>query len=662
MTRQRQHIPDRDLRNASTTSGLPVAPSLGPALAAIQVSAEKRPVDRRVLWICVLAVILALAAGLVARALVLLIDVITNIAFYGRLSFDSSSPAGHPLGAWMILVPVAGGLIVGLMARYGSRAIRGHGIPEAMEQVLTNHSRVPPRITFLKPLSSAIVIGTGGPFGAEGPIIATGGALGSFLGQLLRTTADERKTLLAAGAAAGMAATFGSPVSAVLLAVELLLFEFRPRSIIPVALACVVATATHIAFVGGDPVFGMPDLAQPGPGALAVYTLIGALIGVAAVVATRIVYRIEDGFERIPIHWMWWPALGAIVVGVVGLISPRTLGVGYDNIEDLLSGRFTLTAMATLCLWKMVSWSVSLGSGTSGGTLAPLFTIGGGLGGLLGAAAAALLPAAGVDLRLAALVGMAAMFSGASRAVLASIVFAFETTRQPLGLLPLLGGCTAAYLISYFGMRHSIMTERIARRGVRVVSEYEADFLAQVTVAQAATKQVETLSADEPLIEARDMLESVHELVPHNGFPVTDRDGALVGIVTRRELMAGEARGAVRDRVRRPPVVTFPDSSLREAADQMVLENIGRLPVVDRANPTRVVGILTRSDLLCAHSSRLRAGAVAETSLQVPTLRDLRNWSRQPRGPLQRMGLATEPAGDDVGSEVDAGDKAAGPR
>jgi len=625
--------PSRETRHASTTSGLPVAPSLGPALEAARVPLDKRPIDRRVIWICLLAVLLAVAAGLIAHALVLLIDLITNISFYGRVSFEPVSPAGHHLGAWMILVPVGGGLIVGCMARYGSRAIRGHGIPEAMEQVLTNHSRVPPRMTFLKPLASAITIGTGGPFGAEGPIIATGGALGSFLGQLLRTTAAERKTLLAAGAAAGMAATFGSPVSAVLLAIELLLFEFRPRSVIPVALACVVATATRIVFVGGEPVFGMPDLAQPGPSALAVYTLIGALIGIAAVVATKIVYRIEDGFERLPIHWMFWPALGALVVGGVGLISPRTLGVGYDNIQDLVSGGFTLTAMASLCLWKMVSWSISLGSGTSGGTLAPLFTIGGALGGLLGAACVALLPTAGVDPRLAALVGMAAMFSGASRAVLASIVFAFETTRQPLGLLPFLSGCTAAYLISYFGMRHSIMTEKIERRGVRVVNEYEADFLAQVLVGQVASQHVEVLNADESLGEVRALLEEVGPLVPHNGFPVVEGDGLLVGVVTRRDLMAIEPRGVVRDRVRRAPVVTFPDVSLRDAADQMVLENIGRLVVVDRENPTRILGILTRSDLLRAHSTRLHAGAVAETSLQLPTLRHLREWPRKRRKP-----------------------------
>ena len=608
-------VPDHELQSASTTSGLPVAPALGPALEAAQVPLEERPIDRRVVWMCFLAILLALAAGLVARALLALIAVVTNLSFYGRLSLAPVSPAGHHLGAWMILVPVAGGVVVGIMARYGSRAIRGHGIPEAMEMVLLNKSRIPPRVTFLKPVSSAIAIGTGGPFGAEGPIIATGGALGSLIGQVLPTTASERKTLLAAGAAAGMAATFGSPVSAVLLAVELLLFELKPRSLIPVALACAVATATRIAFVGGDPVFPMPDLVQPGALALALYVAIGALVGVASVIVTKLVYLIEDGFERLPIHWMWWPAMGAVAVGVVGLISPHTLGVGYDNIDNILSAHFTLAAMGALCLWKLVSWAISLGSGTSGGTLAPLFTVGGALGGLLGAAAAALIPSAQVDLRIAALVGMAAIFSGASRAVLASIVFAFEATRQPIGLLPLLGGCSAAYLISYFGMRNSIMTEKIARRGVRVVSEYEADFLAQITVDQAATRQVNTFEADQPLGQVREILDAAGPLVPHGGFPVVNKDGHLVGVVTRDELKAGEPSGVVADRVRRPPVITFLDSSLREAADQMVREDIGRLVVVDRADPTRVVGILTRSDLLKAQVDRLDAAAVTEVAL-----------------------------------------------
>jgi H+/Cl- antiporter ClcA len=421
-----------------------------------------------------LAILIGLGAAVIARLLTALIGLVTNLAFYGRWSTAFVSPAGNHLGPAVIVVPVVGALIVGVMARYGSPAIRGHGIPEAMEQVLLNESRIPARITFLKPISAAIAIGTGGPFGAEGPIIATGGALGSLVGQWLHTTPDERRTLLAAGAAAGMAATFGSPVSAVLLAIELLVFEYSPRSLIPIALASVVAAGVRITVVGSEPVFAVPPIAAPGAAALLTYTAIGAVTGVLAVVVVRLLFAIEDGFERLPIHWMWWPALGAVVVGVVGWISPNTLGVGYTNIEHIVDGSLTGAALVGLVGWKLLSWEVSLGSGTSGGTLAPLFTIGGGFGAMLGAAVAAALPGLGVDPRVAGVVGMAAMFAGASHALLASVVFAFETTGRPLAILPLLAGCTAAYLVSIRLNPESIMTQKLARRGTAVPREYRA--------------------------------------------------------------------------------------------------------------------------------------------------------------------------------------------
>jgi chloride channel protein, CIC family len=421
-----------------------------------------------------LAIGIGLIAAVVARVLTALIGLVTNLSFYGRWSTAFVSPAGNHLGPLVIVVPVVGALIVGVMARYGSAAIRGHGIPEAMEQVLLNESRIPARITFLKPLSAAIAIGTGGPFGAEGPIIATGGALGSLVGQWLQTTADERRTLLAAGAAAGMAATFGSPISAVLLAIELLVFEYSPRSLIPIALASAVATGLRMAVVGSEPVFAVPAVAAPGGAALVTYTAIGALTGVFAVLVVRALFAIEDGFERLPIHWMWWPALGALVVGVVGWISPNTLGVGYTNIEHIVDGSLTGAALAGLVGWKLLSWEIALGSGTSGGTLAPLFTIGGGFGAMLGGLAAAVAPALGVDPRIAGVVGMAAMFAGASHALLASVVFAFETTGRPLVILPLLAGCTAAYLVSIRLNPESIMTQKLARRGTAVPREYRA--------------------------------------------------------------------------------------------------------------------------------------------------------------------------------------------
>jgi chloride channel protein, CIC family len=430
--------------------------------------------QRRTVIVCALAVVLAGLAVGVAHFFTVLLNFITNLAFYGRPSVGEATPWDHTLGPWVILVPVAGAFVIGLMARYGSGAIRGHGIPEAMEQILTNESKISPRVTILKPLSAAIAIGTGGPFGAEGPIIATGGALGSLLGQLLHTTPDERKTLLVAGAAAGMTAIFGTPVSAILIAIELLLFEYRPRSLIPVAFATAAAAGFRVALFGTAEVFAMPTIAQPSGEALAVYVVIGALVGVAAVLVTRALYLIEEVFEHLPVHWMWWPALGAVAVGVIGYFEPRTLGVGYQNIQDILSGQMTGIVVLIFITLKFLSWSIALGSGTSGGTLAPLFTIGGGLGAALGTLVAHMFPFLGVDPRIAALVGMAAIFSGASRALLTSVVFAFETTRQPIGLLPLLGGCTAAFMISSLMMRYTIMTEKLARRGTYVPTEYVA--------------------------------------------------------------------------------------------------------------------------------------------------------------------------------------------
>jgi H+/Cl- antiporter ClcA len=597
------------IEGAPDPGALPVAPSMTPALLSVRAPEEYEPVDRHVVVVAVLAVVLALAAGLVAQLLIALIGLVTNLAFFGRVSTDFIAPADARLGPWVIAVPVVGAVIVGLMARYGSAAIRGHGIPEVMEKVLYGESRIPARVMFLKPLSAAVAIGTGGPFGAEGPIIATGGALGSLVGQVLRVTHDERKTLLAAGAAAGMAATFGSPVSAVLLAVELLLFEYRPRSLVPVALAAAVATAVRIAFEGSAPVFAMPALTAPSGTALASYTVLGALVGVLAAGITRVTYGIEDLFDRLPVHWMWWPAIGAVAVGVIGYVEPRTLGVGYSNISGALSGSIAGSALLVLVVLKFLSWAIYLGSGTSGGTLAPLFTVGGGLGAWLGAVVAAVAPSLGVDPHVAGLVGMAAIFAGASHALLASVIFAFETTRQPAGMLPLLAGCTASYLLSLLLSRHSIMTEKLARRGASVRTEYAADYLAQVLVRDAATRAVVSLRAADVLADVRRWLAAGEGAATHNGFPVLDGAGELVGVVTRRDLLdpAHAPERTVGSILRRPAVVVYEDSTLRDAADHMVVERVGRLPVVTRERPRTVVGMLTRSDLLAAHAPRLRA-------------------------------------------------------
>lgn len=465
---------EHEVEKSSTTIGLPVSPGLSPAIAQVAIPKHISVVDRRTLLVSLLCIGIAALVVPVAKILVSLIELITNLAFYGRFAVGTASPAHNALGAWVIAVPVAGALVVGFMARYGSKAIRGHGIPEAMEQILTNDSRIPVRMTFLKPLSAAVAIGTGGPFGAEGPIIATGGALGSLIGQMIHVSAAERKTMLAAGAAAGMTAIFSSPISAILLSIELLLFEFRPRSFIPVAFATTIAMGLRPWVFGNRSMFSLPYIPEISQGALLGYAVEGIVMGICAVGIAKSVYWIEDLFEHLPIHWMWWPALGGVVVGTIGFFYPATLGVGYDNIDKILEGAFVGKALVAFCLMKFLSWAIALGSGTSGGTLAPVFTIGGGIGVLTGELLSALFPWLGIDLRVAALVGMAACFAGASRAIFTSIIFAFETTRQFNGLLPLLAGCSVSFLVSALMMRNTIMTEKLVRRGHHVPSEYTA--------------------------------------------------------------------------------------------------------------------------------------------------------------------------------------------
>jgi H+/Cl- antiporter ClcA len=589
---------------------LPIDNALALDVAAVNAPPSESTVDLRLPTISAVSIAIGIGGGIIAKILIALINLITNIVFYSRVSTVARGPMHAHVGAWVLVIPVAGAVVVGLMARFGSKAIRGHGIPEVMEKVLYGESRIPLKMMFLKPLSAAVAIGTGGPFGAEGPIIATGGALGSSVGQLLHITNDERKTLLAAGAAAGMAATFGTPVSAVLLSIELLLFEYRARSIIPVALAACAATSVRLLIISSEPAFQMGAIAEPTWQALVFYTVLGAVVGLAAVAITRIVYWMEDAFERLPVHWMWWPAIGAVVVGILGFIDPRILGVGYENIDNILSGRVLGITLIVLIALKFTAWSVYLASGTSGGTLAPLFTLGGGIGALFGGIVSRLAPSLGISIPVAALVGMAAIFAGASHALLAAIVFAFEATRQPLGMLPLLAGCSTAYLISITLMRTSIMTEKLARRGVVVRPDYAMDFMGQHPVREVMTEDVITLEASKSLAEVRSFFATRSVDSTHQGYPIVDDDGRLIGVLTRRDMLDPEhpapEKTVLQQLIRKQPAVVYPDNTLREAADHMVRSKVGRLAVVDRQNG-HLVGIVSRSDLLTVHERRLDA-------------------------------------------------------
>ena len=579
-------------------------------------SSTRRELDARAIWISALALGVGIAAGFVARFLTGLIGFITNLAYFHRLSWSPANPWDHALGWMSVLVPVLGGLVVGLMARHGSKGIRGHGIPEAMEQVLYNRSRIQPRLMILKPLSAAIAIGTGGPFGLEGPIIATGGAMGSVLGQLMPSTPDERKALLGAGAAAGMAATFGSPISAVLLAVELLLFEYKPRSFVPVTLAAAAATAVRLALVGPAPAFPMTELLPATPTALLLCALVGAAAGALSAPVTQALFKMEDLFAKLPFHWALWPALGGVAVGLIGLVAPRSLGVGYDNITDILSGRLVGWAVVGLCVAKFASWAIALGSGTSGGTLAPLFTVGGGFGAAVGLGLAHLFPGAGLDPRMAALVGMAALFTGASRAMLTSIVFAVEATRQPWGILPLLAGCAVAYIVSSRLMVTNIMTDRMTRRGARVPTGLGTDPLDQILVAERCSQEPTTLPADMGVEEARAWLRSGAPGASHRAFPLLEADGRLAGLISRSRLLEAEIGQPLRA-FARAPVFVPPRFTLREAGNLMAESRADVLIVAEPSKPDQLLGVLTLRDLLEARNAHVDSAALREPAFEI---------------------------------------------
>ena len=565
----------------------------------------------------------ALGAG-VSLALLAMIGFFTNLAYYGRLGYHLVSPNGTTLGAIAIVIPVGGGLIVGLMARYGSEQIRGHGIPEAMENILINGSRVQPRLAILKPISSAVSIGTGGPFGAEGPIILTGGAVGSIVGQFLRLTAAQRRALLVAGAAAGMSAVFGTPVAATLFGVELLAFEFKPRSMVLIGLAAATADGIRMAMASAGLVAPQPLFPVPGHPPLGGIVLVGAAVvglatGAGAWVMTQAVYGCEDLFKKLGgrIHWMWWPMIGGLLIGLGGLVDPRALGVGYNTIHLELLGRFGVDALLVLALVKMVIWAGSLGSGTSGGILAPILMMGAALGGVLGH----VLP--GASPGVFALIGMAGSLGGVTRSPFTAIVFAFELTHDANSLLALLVAATISHLVSVLVLKRSILTEKVARRGFHVMREYAVDPLEATFVREVMDTDVYTVEPGLSLAELHGALPEGSPERRQRLYPVLDSKGRVVGVLPWSRVLAGRSDGStVRAQMVGSFTVAHPDEILRTVADRMAALGLGAVPVVDRADPTRLEGLVTQFDLLEARQKLLEEERRAE---RVLTLRRVRS-------------------------------------
>ncbi len=567
-----------------------------------------------------LALVVGVFSAGVALVLLSLIGLFTHLLYYGTVDTSLVQPSLHRFGLWTVLIPVLGGLAVGLMARFGSERIRGHGIPEAMETILIGGSKVEPRLTVLKPTSSAISIGSGGPFGAEGPIILTGGALGSVFAQFLHLTAIERRTLLVAGACGGMAAVFGTPVAAVLFGIELLVFEWRPRSMVPIAAAVAVAATLREVFaqhglVRAAPLFPVPVHATLGPLGMGEAVLVGIAGGILAWLLTLAVYSAEDAFKRLPIHWCWWPALGGLVVGLGGLIDPRALGVGYATIADELAGRLALTALVLLLLVKLVIWSTALGSGTSGGILAPLLIMGAAAGGLLG-------HLFGGSPAVWAALGMAATLAGVTRSPFTAIVFAVELTHAQTLLLPLLAACATAHLVSVYGLKRSILTEKVARRGFHVMREYAVDPLEALFVREVMRTPPRTVAPDARAGEVRAALERDQDARRQRLYPVVEGE-RMVGVVGWSHVAEADEDEEIAALVERNAVVAYPDEVLRPVATRMADFQIGAMPVVSRESPDEVIGIITEFELLGGRRRQLEEERVRERPLRLPARRPL---------------------------------------
>lgn len=557
--------------------------------------------DARVLLIAGIAVVVATAGLFAGIALLKLIRLATNIAYFGQFTLADLKLQDTPFGYASVFVPVIGALIIGVMARFGSDKIRGHGIPEAIEAIMLGRSRLDAKVAILKPLSSAVSIGTGGPFGAEGPIIMTGGAIGSLIAQMLPVSDNERKTLLVAGAAAGMTTVFGTPIAAIMLAVELLLFEWTPRSFIPVAVAAVIAEVERTMLHLPGPIFPFQGGMEVSFPALAGWVLVGMAAGLLSGLLTQMVYACEDGFQKLPIHWMWWPMLGGLVVGIGGLIEPQALGVGYDNIADMLDGRTIATAALTLLVVKAIIWSVALGSGTSGGVLAPLLIMGGAMGAVL----AGFLPAA--DPGFWALLAMAATMGGTMRAPLTATFFAVELTGNTHVLVPLIAATATAHAVTVLLMKRSILTEKIARRGHHMVREYRVDPFALTRVREVMTSEVESVPATMTLHGAAAFLTAPE--TRHPSFPVVDEEGHVLGVIDPPAILrwrrAGKHRTTTLGELLAGSKVTlaYPDEYLEGLSDKLLMANVSHLPVVTREN-ARLVGYVGWKDLMRVRSKK----------------------------------------------------------
>lgn len=541
---------------------------------------------------------IGLIGGGAAFILIRSIAMLMNLALFHRTGWQFPPIAEVPRGPGLVAVAVLGGLIVAAMALW-SPEIRGHGLPEAREAVLAEESRIHPRAALAKPLSAVIAIGTGAPFGAEGPIIVTGGALGSLIGQLVPTSPSERKILLGCGAAAGMAATFGAPLAAVILAIELLVFEYSARALVPLVVASSFAAGVHAITLGSGPLFHVPSQDYAGLDRLPLYVVLGLACGLFAVVITRCLHLLQDGFGHLPVRPFWHPVIGALGYALIGLVAPRSLGVGYDVIDDVLASRLALGTVALVGGAKLLSWWVGIASGSSGGTLAPLLLVSGCFGSLLGAGAQHLFPGLQIAPGAFALVAMAATFGAAAGATFTSIVFLFELTRDYNIILPLMLAAVLAQLVASTLHGNTLMTEKLTRRGLHVEADYAVDVLAGRTVGDIMSPDPVVIPAAATTAEARKQLaRSAYDV-----HPVVDDAGHCVGSLSRddlerRDTSPGNSAAAARTEA----FCVAPETPILDGIRMMLDHGVDQLMVTTDDD---LVGIVTRTDVLDAQVHHL---------------------------------------------------------
>ena len=555
--------------------------------------------EPEVVRICAYSLLVGLVAGLTAQGLLELIYLFTNIFFYGRFSFAITNPAHNHLGPWVILIPPIGGLLVGVMIHYWEPTLKGHGIPEAMESVLFGHSRMRLRVAILKPLATAFAIGTGGPFGAEGPIIQTGAALGSLFGQAVGLTPYYRRVLLASGAAAGMAATFTAPLAGILVAVELLLFELRARSFIPVALAAAVATGVRIHFAGWAPLFPTPAFRLTGMRELWLFAVLGLLMGIVGIIMIRVLSWLEDLFDELPVPGalIWSPVIGALILGVIGYFYPQVFGTSYDTIRDMLNDRLNAGHLVGISIAKFWALVISLGSGTTGGVFAPSLVVGGGLGATFAIGMKHLLPSVVSDPAFYALAAMAAVFGGIARAPFTSIVFLFELSHNPNSLLPLIICVMISDGFVRLCSRDSIMTVKLVKRGLIILQDYSVPVLMRARIDQVMRKQFNMVRADD---ELRKVLQT---FVPGDVdlIPVVDQAEHLVGIVEPHDLLRTELPDhhfTMRELARRDFVLAWPGELVDQVHRDMMLKNTENVVIVQPNGGRKPIGIARANDIL----------------------------------------------------------------